>query len=454
MTAAEQRRIEEGFARYPPSASRSRFWGSKNGARRPWSASDATTRSSSMAVSRRRTRSRPSRSFGRDRTGSSGTSDADAGEEQHDRRRGQAAVGHHLSRRLECACQCPGAALQPRGAGKNLATLFTDLYGPHGLIVDSEATLPGEQPHSAHFTSDFQSNFSQFSTALVSQLVTVPLPSPASGFTYRVRPEHSASSSARPKASGRFSPSAPKRSAPAGLVRLCLSALHVRHGRGLDLDACRPSSRTTTRSFCGGREDVVTTLNSSTRRVNQFTTFVTVGVTDRLDVSLAVPDRLHEPEGRLRRDDSAPRHHQPADPFLSAVGRSIGTRRLFTALGSASGFGDSTIRMKGQRHARPFGRRWPSASTSACPRDDALNLLGTGAPGLQPFVVWSATRGRRCRRIVNAGYQWNGSSVLAGNPATGQSGDLPGSSRSTRSGADVSTQSRSRIAFDVARPLL
>src|SRR5205814_4752934 len=67
---------------------------------------------------------------------------------------------------------------------KNLATMFTDLFGPNGLIVDSEATLPGEQPHSAHFNSDFQSNFRQFSTAMVSQLVSVPLPSPASGFTY------------------------------------------------------------------------------------------------------------------------------------------------------------------------------------------------------------------------------------------------------------------------------
>src|SRR6478672_6822976 len=71
---------------------------------------------------------------------------------------------------------------------EHLATLFTNLYGPHGLVVDSEATLPGEQPHSAHFNSDFQSNFSQFGTALVSQLVTVPLPSPASGFTYEFDP--------------------------------------------------------------------------------------------------------------------------------------------------------------------------------------------------------------------------------------------------------------------------
>ena len=71
---------------------------------------------------------------------------------------------------------------------KNLATLFTDLFGPHGLIVDSEATLPGEQSHSAHFNSDFQSNFGKFSTALVSQFVTLPLPSPASGFTFQLDP--------------------------------------------------------------------------------------------------------------------------------------------------------------------------------------------------------------------------------------------------------------------------
>src|SRR5262245_32098905 len=71
---------------------------------------------------------------------------------------------------------------------QNLATLFSTLYGANGLVVDSEATLPGEQSHSAHFNNDFQSNFGHFGTSLVSQLVTVPLPSPASGFTYRFDP--------------------------------------------------------------------------------------------------------------------------------------------------------------------------------------------------------------------------------------------------------------------------
>src|SRR3954469_24819917 len=71
---------------------------------------------------------------------------------------------------------------------RSLATLFTDLFGPEGLRVDSEATLPGEQPHSAHFNNAFASSFDKFTTAMVSQLVTVPLPSPSSGFTYELDP--------------------------------------------------------------------------------------------------------------------------------------------------------------------------------------------------------------------------------------------------------------------------
>ena len=66
--------------------------------------------------------------------------------------------------------------------------MFSNLFGPRGLIVDSEATLPGEQPHTAHFASDFQFNFSQFSLALVSQLVSVPLPSPGGGSTFDFDP--------------------------------------------------------------------------------------------------------------------------------------------------------------------------------------------------------------------------------------------------------------------------
>ena len=51
-----------------------------------------------------------------------------------------------------------------------LSTIFTTLYGPDGLIVDSLSVLPSGETHSAHFNSDFQSQFTQFGVALTSQL--------------------------------------------------------------------------------------------------------------------------------------------------------------------------------------------------------------------------------------------------------------------------------------------
>ena len=46
------------------------------------------------------------------------------------------------------------------------------------------AVLPDGSTHAAHFNSAFQEEFTQFNVALATQLLTVPFPSPASGYTY------------------------------------------------------------------------------------------------------------------------------------------------------------------------------------------------------------------------------------------------------------------------------
>src|SRR5262245_9904084 len=69
-----------------------------------------------------------------------------------------------------------------------LSHIFTELYGPTGLVVNSLTALPSGATHSGHFNSGFESEFSQFGTALTSQIASLPLPPPASGFTYRFDP--------------------------------------------------------------------------------------------------------------------------------------------------------------------------------------------------------------------------------------------------------------------------
>jgi hypothetical protein len=66
---------------------------------------------------------------------------------------------------------------------------------------------------------------------------------------------------------------------------------------------------------------------------------------------------------------------------------------------------------------------------------------------LQPFVIWSGTQGKVAPH-VNASYKWNGSSVLAGNPATGEREHFPDHA-SYAVGADVSVNPRLTVAFDL-----
>jgi hypothetical protein len=234
---------------------------------------------------------------------------------------------------------------------KSLATLFTDLYGPNGLILDSEATLPGEQPHFAHFNSDFQFNFSQFSTAVVSELVSVPLPSPASGFTYHFDP----SLGVFQRTTQSFGPILSERAETIGARRISFGFAFQRFTfdsvEGLDLGKV-PAVFTHDNAFLrGGREDVVTTTNTIDATVNQATTFVTLGITDRFDVSLAVP----VVSTNLKVVSAATIHRlgttNPLTHFFRQSNGDVGVQRIFTAVGSASGIGEN--RIVGRLRTRP-----------------------------------------------------------------------------------------------------
>ncbi len=327
-----------------------------------------------------------------------------------------------------------------------LATLFTDLYGPNGLIVDSLATLPGEQAHTAHFVSDFQFNFSQFSTALVSQLVTIPLPSPASGFTFRLDP----ATGVFERSTQSFGPILTERADTIGAGRVSFGSAYQRFSfdtvEGLDLLKVPAVFTHDNAQLLGGREDVVTTVNSIETTISQFTAFLTLGVTDRFDVSLAVPvvatDLRVVSEATIQRLGTI----NPLTHFYRQSDGEVGNQRLFTAVGSASGIGDMTVRMKGTLTRRTYGN-FGLGLDVRLPTGDEMNLLGTGTIGLQPFAVWSATL-QKVSPHINLGYTWNGSSLLAGNPATGESADFPDLA-SYALGADVAVNSRLTVAFDV-----
>ena len=323
-----------------------------------------------------------------------------------------------------------------------LSTAFVQLYGPGGLIVDSLAVLADGSTHSAHFNSDFQASFAQFGTALTSQLASTPLPSPASGFTYEFDPELGVFE----RSTQSFGPILGDRAETIGAGRFSFGFTLQRFSfdtiEGLDINRVPAVFTHDSAELRGGREDVVTTVNSIGTRVNQFTTFITYGLNDRLDLSLAIPvvntDLTIVSNATVQRVGT----QDPNIHFFREEDGSLGEQRSFTAFGSASGLGDLTLRVKGRA-----GNNLAIGMDIRLPTGDEENLLGVGAPGIKPFLVMSGSAGRFSPHL-NFGYTWNGSSVLAGDVATGNASDLPDQANFLL-GADFGVSERFTFAFDV-----
>jgi hypothetical protein len=304
-----------------------------------------------------------------------------------------------------------------------LSRIFTDLYGPSGLVVNSNTTLASGATHSAHFNSGFESEFSQFGTALTSQIVSLPLPPPASGFTYQFDPALGVFT----RTTSTFGPILSERAETIGLHRVAVGfavqGLSFDSIEGIDLNAVPAVFTHDDAQLLGGREDVVSTLNSIEARVTRSAGFVSYGVTNHLDVSVVVPivstDLIVTSDAQVRRIGTT----NPETHFFRASDDEIGDRRIFTAFGESSGLGDVTIRFKQNVHRQEkYGAAF--GVDIRLPTGDEANLLGTGAPGIQPFGVWSGSFGVVSPH-VNLGYQWNGSSVLASSPGSGVAEDLP-----------------------------
>jgi hypothetical protein len=157
--------------------------------------------------------------------------------------------------------------------------------------------------------------------------------------------------------------------------------------------------------------------------VTRSAAFLTYGVTNDFDISIAVPyvttDIVVTSDATIRRiGTTIPEIH-----FFRGADDGIGDRRIYTAFGHASGIGDMTIRMK-QAIKKSPRNGFALGLDLRLPTGDERNLLGTGAPAVQPWGAWSATYGTFAPHI-NLGYQWNGSSILAGDIEAGVSEDLP-----------------------------
>src|SRR5215831_9058814 len=310
------------------------------------------------------------------------------------------------------------------GFAEDLGLIFKNIYGPNGLLVDSLAVLnPGDQAHYPHFNSSFQTSFNLFNIAMASQLTAVPLPSPASGFTYVYHPETGAFT----RSTQSFGPILADRAETLGRRKFSFSFNYQRFTfdsiAGVDLNSVPAVFTHDDRQLGGGRLDVVTTVNKIEASVGQFTAFFNYGLNDRVDVSVAIPAVTT----KLSLTSNATIQHlgttDPLIHFFYTPSGGIGNTRSFSSSGEKSGIGDVIFRVKanafrGEHTALAVG------TDVRTPTGDEKNLLGSGAPGIKPFAALSYSY-KRVAPHLNLGYQWNGKSILAGDVAAGTKADLP-----------------------------
>jgi hypothetical protein len=348
------------------------------------------------------------------------------------------------------ACWClsiveAGAQTRP----SSLATLFEDIYGPNGLVLSSDDVTLDGTTHAAHFNSAFQSDFRLVNIALTGQLTAVPLPSPASGFTY----EFDSTTGTFVRSTRSFGPILSDRAETIGHGRLAFGFssqfFSFDHLDGVALSGVPAVFKHDSFELGGGRADVVSTTNTVEATVNQLSGALTFGLTSRIDLSLAVPmvktslsllsnARIE----RLGTGSNLQVHYFKDDTALNGFGS---THQYFTE-GSASGVGDLVLRMKAML-IREGSRALAAGLDARFPTGDEQNLLGTGAWGARPFAAVSAAAGPFAPH-ANIAYQWNGKSVLAGDVRAGTKANLPDQFQYAL-GSDVAVNPRFSMVFDI-----
>jgi hypothetical protein len=375
---------------------------------------------------------------------------------------------HWLIAALFCVSLTPIFALAqglcPAGvASDKLICLVPQVYGTNGFV------LPGGVGPAALVNSFNGNSLTPLNSAIARQSVLLPLASPSSGITYSWDP---AAKTFSPSTDS-FGPVFGERADTIGKYRLFLGVsyqyLTFSSLDGTDLKRLpevftQPDTPITDRNGvnrncsvvgdsttdCSFIRDVVTVQNRIDLKIHQVTTFLTFGLTNRVDVSVAIP--IQEVKMSIVSDativdnSGSGTHAFNTRPGCgSVVNMTNCLNQSFSNASGASGIGDIILRVKGsvwkgERAALAIG------ADVRVPTGDSLNFLGAGAAGVKPFVVWSYRA--RVAPHFGAGFEANGSSRVAGDISTGSKDRLPGQFTYS-AGADIWLNKRVTAAFDL-----
>ena len=178
-------------------------------------------------------------------------------------------------------------------------------------------------------------------------------------------------------------------------------------------------------------------VNSLSANLSQYTGIIAFGLTDRVDVSFTLPyERVSMSAG----NSSVQQAFVQSGGGVTLSGIQAGQH----IAGAAHGIGDVLLNVKAAVFSGEKSKLAGGIEVRL-PSGDELNLLGTGAYGFKPYVVYS--RLGRITPHVNFGYQWNSFSDLNRNVNGGGNLRLP-DSLDYSAGADIGVVKKLTIVGD------
>jgi len=331
----------------------------------------------------------------------------------------------------------------------DLICLVPQVYGGGGLVgSDHGGPLfsTAQFSHAAHFSSSAVQSFSPLNAEIGTQLSQLPFTSPASGFIFSFNP----SLGVITRETENFGPILTERADTIGKHKLFVGFsyqyFNFDKADGVNLkkfgavfqheseaELCTPGSPLTcVNGEPAFQQDIIATQNRIDLKVHQVTAVATLGVTNRLDLSVAVPildvrmsvfsnatinsfeTASDIPPCCVHRFD--PASSDAHEHFVDAAHAS------FFNNNTSSGIGDVIFRgkfqaLKGEKAGLAVGL------DVHAPTGDERNFLGSGTWGVRPFAAFSYAG--RISPHASFGYQRNGDSVLAGDVTTDTSSHLP-----------------------------
>jgi hypothetical protein len=354
----------------------------------------------------------------------------------------------------------------------SMVCVIPQVYGTTGLTLDNPA-------HQAHFDADFANLVLPVTVSVGTELALRSIASPASGVLFTF----DKSLGTVTRSSESYGPILTERAETVGkhrvflattyefrdfssldgisLNHLPLALSHVQFpGTGLSAADVIPCPGSATGSCPIYARDYISTQNRIDLKAHEVTFYATYGLTSRIDLSVAVPilDVRLGITSTAHIVRVAPQPVPSTDAalfastdgtgyfhFFDATNPANSTDASFSNFKSASGIGDVVFRAKGTVWKGERARLALGLDLRT-PTGDAKSLLGSGAPGVKPFLA--ASYRARISPHFNLGFEYNGQSILAGNVKNDATGKLPNEFFYSF-GADAGLSKRLTVAADL-----